>query len=61
MRLRKSNIEQYDEEKYLTHRKEVLDKTMKGMEVYTVFNPEQVRCGAQYRHLEQQRERMKKR
>ena len=76
MRLRKSNIERFDEkfvrlryalrryrkkhteEEYLTHRKQVLDKMMKGVEVYTAFDLEQFKRHAQYRHLEKQRRRM---
>lgn len=78
MRLRKSNIERFDEkfvrlrfalrryrkkhteEEYLTHRTQMLDKTMKGIEVYTAFDLEQFKHRAQYRHLEKQREKLEK-
>ena len=79
MRLRKSNIERFDEkfvriryalhryrkkhteEEYLTYRKQVLDKAMKGVEVYTALDLEQFKQRAQYRHLEKMRERVEKR
>ena len=83
MRLRKSNIERFDEKfvrlryalhryrkehseedyekDYATYRKKLLDRTMKGLEVYTAFDLEQFRRGAQYRHLEQQRKRLERR
>lgn len=78
MRLRKSNIERFDEkfvrlhyalrryqkkhseEEYLTHRTQMLDKTMKGVEVYTAFDLEQFKHRAQYLHLEKQREKLEK-
>ena len=45
-------------EDYLTFRQNMLDKTMRGLEVYTAFDQEQFRHGAQYRHLERQRARL---
>lgn len=83
MRLRKSNIENFDEKfvrnryalhryrkehskekdyekDYATYRKKLLDRTMKGVEVYTAFDQEQFKRGAQYRHLEQQRARLER-
>ncbi len=38
----------------------MLDKTMQGVEVYTAFDLEQFKRGAQYRHLEKQREKLEK-
>ena len=79
IRLRKSNIKNFDEKfirlryalrryqkkhteekNYLPHRKQMLDKTMKGIEVYTAFDLEQFKHRAQYRHLEKQREKLEK-
>lgn len=79
MRLRKSNIERFDEKfvrlryalrryqkkhseekNYLPHRKQMIDKTIKGIEVYTAFDLEQFKHHAQYRHLEKQREKLEK-
>ncbi len=76
MRLRKSNIERFDEkftrlryalhryrkmhteEEFLEHRKQVLDKVMEGVDVYTAFDLEQFKRNAQYRHLEKMRTRL---
>ncbi len=50
----------HTEEEFMAHRKQVLDKTMKGVEVYTAFDMECFKHNAQYRHLEKNRQRLEK-
>ena len=45
-------------EDYATRQKKMLDKTMQGVEVYTAFDLEQFKRGAQYRHLEKMRKKL---
>ena len=79
LRLRKSNIQRFDEkferqqfalrryrkknseEDYLTHKKQVLDKLMKGVEFYSALDMQQFKRNAQYQHLEKMRTRLDKR
>ena len=78
MRLRKSNIQRFDEkfrrlrfalrryrkkhteEEYLTYRKQVLDKVMKGVEFYKAFDMEKFGQHAQYKYLQKLREQLEK-
>lgn len=79
MRLRKSNMKNFDdkfrrqrfalrrfkrekpEEDFLAHQKQVLDRTLKGVEFYKGFNMEQFKSGAQYKYLEKLRTRTERR
>ena len=53
--LRRYGRKHTEEEEYLKYQKQVLDKAMKGVEVYTAFDLEQFKHHAQYRHLDNPR------